>query len=68
VAYSSNLSDYTIVSEISQLVIFIVNRGGCDDISYLYLARYMPTKELVGLRYTDLKISTDASFVEELAV
>ncbi|KAJ3191398.1 hypothetical protein HK101_007810 [Irineochytrium annulatum] len=54
--FSSNLSDYELITEI----------GGVDDISYLYLARYNPTQELVALKYTDLTLSPHYEFVEEL--
>ncbi|KAJ3112673.1 hypothetical protein HK098_007974, partial [Nowakowskiella sp. JEL0407] len=34
--------------------------------SYLYLARHIPTQDIIALRYTDLTISPDYEFVDEL--
>ncbi|KAI8848079.1 kinase-like domain-containing protein [Chytridium lagenaria] len=54
--FSAFISDYELLSDI----------GGVDDISYLYLARYVPTKEIVALKYTDLTLSPDYELIEEL--
>jgi serine/threonine protein kinase len=40
--------------------------GGVDDVSFLYLARHKPSLEIVSLKYTDLSLSPDSEFVEEL--
>ncbi|KAI9197478.1 kinase-like domain-containing protein [Polychytrium aggregatum] len=56
VHFSSSIADYELLGDI----------GGIDDISYLYLARFNPTQELVALKYTDLTLSPDFEFVEEL--
>lgn len=42
--------------------------GGVDDTSYLYLARYKPTNTNISLIYTDLSLSPDFEFIEELEV
>ncbi|KAJ1540272.1 hypothetical protein HK096_011087, partial [Nowakowskiella sp. JEL0078] len=41
-------------------------KGGVDDMSFLYLARFRKTNELVTLRYTDLTLSPDYELVDEL--
>ncbi|KAI9146326.1 kinase-like domain-containing protein [Paraphysoderma sedebokerense] len=58
VEFSTNIQDYELMSPI----------GGVDDISYMYLSRYIPTQDLVALKYTDLTISPDWEFLEELMV
>ncbi|KXS10165.1 kinase-like protein, partial [Gonapodya prolifera JEL478] len=54
--YSTRIKDYELLSQI----------GGVDDLSFLYLARHIPTRELVALKYTDLTISPDFELVEEV--
>ena len=44
------------------------NLGGVDDISYLYIAKYIPTQETVALKYTDLTLSPDFELIDELVV
>jgi hypothetical protein len=36
--------------------------------SFMYLAFYKPKKVYVSLKYTDLRISPDIEFIEELTV
>jgi len=54
--YSTDIAQYELISPI----------GGVDDISYLYLALYIPTNEFVALKYTDLTISIDYELIKEL--
>ncbi|KAI8926763.1 kinase-like domain-containing protein [Entophlyctis helioformis] len=54
--FSSNLADYDLISDV----------GGVDDISFLYLAKHNPTGDMVALQYTDLTLSPDYEFIEEL--
>jgi hypothetical protein len=43
-------------------------KGGIEDISYLYLAKHIPTNVIVGLKFTDMTISPDFDFIDELIV
>ncbi|KAJ3068239.1 hypothetical protein HDU98_008609 [Podochytrium sp. JEL0797] len=54
-SFTPNIQDYEIISDI----------GGVGDVSYLYLAKFIPTSELVALQYTDLKLSQDYEFEEQ---
>ncbi|KNC96523.1 STE/STE20/FRAY protein kinase [Spizellomyces punctatus DAOM BR117] len=54
--YTNDIQDYELLSDI----------GGVDDISYLYLARHIPTGEYVALKYTDLTLSPDYELIDEL--
>lgn len=54
--YTNTIKDYELINDI----------GGVDDISYLYLAKHIPTGSYVSLKYTDLALSPDFEFVEEL--
>ncbi|KAJ3076506.1 hypothetical protein HDU99_001337, partial [Rhizoclosmatium hyalinum] len=54
--YSPNIKDYELITDI----------GGVGDISYLYLAKYLPTNEHVALKYTDLTLSPDYELVDEV--
>ncbi|KAI9363425.1 kinase-like domain-containing protein [Zopfochytrium polystomum] len=54
--FSANITEYELLSDI----------GGVDDVSYLCLARFIPTGEYVALKYTDLSLSPDYEYVEEL--
>lgn len=56
--YTFNIKDYDLLEDV----------GGVDDISFLYLARFKPTNELVTLKYTDMSLSPDYEFVQELIV
>eukprot|EP00842_Homolaphlyctis_polyrhiza_P002858 jgi/Hompol1/3573/HPOL_003292-RA len=56
IEFSSVITDYDLLADI----------GGVDEISYLYLARHIPTGEFVALMYTDLTISSEYDFVEEI--
>ncbi|KAJ3277225.1 U4/U6-U5 snRNP complex subunit lsm3, partial [Blyttiomyces sp. JEL0837] len=47
-------------------MLFVRGDGGVDDISYLYLAKHIPTQDLVALKYTDLTLSPDFELIEEL--
>ncbi|TPX61350.1 hypothetical protein PhCBS80983_g01182 [Powellomyces hirtus] len=51
-----DIQDYELISDI----------GGVDDISYLYLAKHIPTGESVALKYTDLTLSPDYELIDEL--
>lgn len=42
--------------------------GGIEDISYLYLAKYVSKNDFVSLKYTDLTLSTDFELIQELQV
>ena len=55
---TEKFQDYDIIKEI----------GGIEDISFLFLARHIPSNRLVSLKLTDLTISTDYEFIEELVV
>ncbi|KAJ1564886.1 hypothetical protein HK405_013707, partial [Cladochytrium tenue] len=39
---------------------------GVDDVSYLCLARHTPSGRLVALKYTDLSLSPDHEYLDEL--
>lgn len=39
---------------------------GVEDISFLFLAKHTPTSKIVSLRLTDLTISTDYEFIDEM--
>jgi hypothetical protein len=39
-----------------------------DDVSFLYLSKYVPTGELIALKYTDLTLSSDHEFIDEMIV
>ncbi|KAI8800100.1 kinase-like domain-containing protein [Cladochytrium replicatum] len=54
--FTTSIHDYELLGDI----------GGIDDISFLYLARHLPTNEIVALRYTDLTLSADFELIEEL--
>ncbi|KAI8802441.1 kinase-like domain-containing protein [Cladochytrium replicatum] len=54
--FTPSIQDYELLGDI----------GGIDDIAYLYLARHLPTNEIVALRYTDLTLSADFELIEEL--
>ncbi|TPX44622.1 hypothetical protein SeMB42_g02198 [Synchytrium endobioticum] len=54
--FTSDIADYELLHDV----------GGVDDISYLYMARYIPTRELVALKYTDLTLSPDFELIDEL--
>ncbi|KAI9098605.1 kinase-like domain-containing protein [Phlyctochytrium arcticum] len=54
--FTNRIQDYELLSDI----------GGVDDISYLYLARHLPTGEYVALKYTDLTLSPDFELIDEL--
>ncbi|KAJ1508296.1 hypothetical protein HMI54_003327, partial [Coelomomyces lativittatus] len=56
IAFTCNISDYVLLGPI----------GGIDDISFMYLAIFTPLHVLVALKYTDLTISPDPEFLEEL--
>ncbi|KAL7746390.1 hypothetical protein RI367_008233 [Sorochytrium milnesiophthora] len=56
IPFTTNIQDYELLSPI----------GGVDDMSYMYLSRFRPTGDLVTLKYTDLTISPDMEFLEEL--
>ncbi|KAJ8325610.1 hypothetical protein O5D80_005814 [Batrachochytrium dendrobatidis] len=56
IRFTNNIKDYDLISDI----------GGVDDISFLYLAKFIPSGEVVALKYTDLTISPDYEFVDEL--
>nr|KAJ3422958.1 hypothetical protein HK105_005307 [Polyrhizophydium stewartii] len=56
VRFTKDIGDYKLIEDI----------GGVNDVSYLYLAKHLPTGETVGLKYTDLTLSPDFEFVEEL--
>ncbi|KAI9219359.1 kinase-like domain-containing protein [Blastocladiella britannica] len=56
IAYQPNIGDYELLSPI----------GGVDDMSYLFLAIHKPTRTSVALKYTDLSISPDMAFIDEL--
>ncbi|KAJ3159831.1 hypothetical protein HDU86_001483 [Geranomyces michiganensis] len=54
--FTNDISHYELISDI----------GGVDDISYLYLAKHVPTGEFVALKYTDLTLSPDYELIDEL--
>ncbi|KAJ3224428.1 hypothetical protein HK099_008448 [Clydaea vesicula] len=54
--YSTNINDYELISDI----------GGVDDISFLYLAKQKSTGEIIALKYTDLSLSPNFEFMQEL--
>ncbi|KAJ3276239.1 hypothetical protein HDV01_005687 [Terramyces sp. JEL0728] len=54
--FSTSLNDYEILKDI----------GGVEDISFLYLARYTPTGKTVTLKLTDLSLSMDYEFIDEV--
>ncbi|KAH9253032.1 hypothetical protein BASA81_009037 [Batrachochytrium salamandrivorans] len=56
IKFTNEITDYDLISDI----------GGVDDISFLYLAKFIPSGETVALKYTDLTISPDYLFVDEL--
>lgn len=58
VNYSTDIRDYELLTDI----------GGIDDISFLYLAKYIPTGESVALKYTDLTLSPDFELIDEVVV
>ncbi|KAJ3377773.1 Actin-like 6A [Entophlyctis sp. JEL0112] len=45
-----------------------MSHSGVCDVNFLYLAKYKPTNETVTLNYTDLTLSTDDEFVDEMIV
>lgn len=55
---TSTLSDYEILKEC----------GGMEDISFLFLAKHVPSGHLVSLKLTDLTLSQDSEFLEEVTV
>ncbi|RKO89393.1 kinase-like domain-containing protein [Blyttiomyces helicus] len=54
--FTSNINDYELLTDI----------GGIDDISFLYLAKHGPTSEYVAMKYTDLTLSPDYEFIDEI--
>ncbi|TPX37032.1 hypothetical protein SmJEL517_g00826 [Synchytrium microbalum] len=54
--YTSDITDYELLHDV----------GGVDDISFLYLAKFIPTQEPVMLKYTDLTLSPDFELIDEL--
>ena len=54
--YGCKITDYELLEVI----------GGIDDVSFLYLARHKPSLDMVSLKYTDLSISPDSEFVDEI--
>ncbi|KAI8611561.1 kinase-like domain-containing protein [Chytriomyces sp. MP71] len=54
--FSSQIKDYELVIDI----------GGVSDVSYLYLAKHVPTEEMVALSYTDLTLSPNFEFLDEM--
>ncbi|KAJ3041661.1 hypothetical protein HDV00_008938 [Rhizophlyctis rosea] len=54
--FTNSIHDYELLSGI----------GGVDDVSFLVLAKHIPTGEFVGLKYTDLSLSPDFEFITEL--
>ncbi|KAJ3339186.1 Actin-like 6A [Entophlyctis luteolus] len=58
ISFSNSIEDYELLSHI----------GGVCDVNFLYLAKYKPTNETVTLNYTDLTLSTDDEFVDEMIV
>ncbi|KNE65004.1 STE/STE20/FRAY protein kinase [Allomyces macrogynus ATCC 38327] len=56
IAFTADIRDYELITSI----------GGVDDMSFMYLSLFKPAKIYVALKYTDLSISPDIEFVEEL--
>ncbi|KAJ3019050.1 hypothetical protein HKX48_002402 [Thoreauomyces humboldtii] len=54
--FTNDIQHYELISDI----------GGVDDISYLYLAKHVPTGEYVAIKYTDLTLSPDYELIDEL--
>ena len=42
--------------------------GGVDEISFMFLAKHLITGKRVSLKLTDLKLSQDYEFIEQLIV
>jgi hypothetical protein len=55
---TASIHDYQITKKIS----------GVEDISFLYLAKHLPTGKIVCLKLTDLHISTDYELIDEVIV
>ena len=43
-----------------------IDLGGVDDISFIYKGKHVPTGKLVSLIYTDLSLSLDLEFIQEM--
>ncbi|KAJ3315164.1 hypothetical protein HDV04_004305 [Boothiomyces sp. JEL0838] len=56
VNYTPTINDYELLRDI----------GGVEDISFLYLARHIPTGKTVTLKLTDLSLSMDYEFIDEV--
>ncbi|KAJ3324429.1 hypothetical protein HDV06_006840 [Boothiomyces sp. JEL0866] len=54
--YTTSLNDYELLRDI----------GGVEDISFLYLAKHTPTGKTVTLKLTDLSLSMDYEFIDEV--
>ena len=72
-SFTPRITDYELLEGIGKQKIWQFmkkprNIGGVDDVSYLYLAKYKHSQELIGLKYTDLSLSPDYEFIEELTV
>ncbi|KAI8894520.1 kinase-like domain-containing protein [Globomyces pollinis-pini] len=53
---TANVSDYEIIRKIC----------GIEDVSFLVLAKHQPTQKMVSLKITDLTLSPDNEFIEEI--
>jgi hypothetical protein len=62
---SLNLDDYEIIREIGKSCLML---GGVEDISFLFLAKHKSTGRLLSLKLTDLTISIDYEFIEQVVV
>ena len=55
---TSLITDYQMIREC----------GGVEDISYLFIAKHIPSDQLVGLKLTDLTLSNDYELLQEVIV
>jgi serine/threonine protein kinase len=53
---TNSIQDYQILKKIS----------GVEDISFLYLAKHIPTGKVICLKFTDLHLSTDYELIDEV--
>jgi hypothetical protein len=49
-------------------VALVINKGGIEEISFLLQAKHKPTGKLVSMIMTDLTLSTDYEFIDEIIV
>jgi Protein kinase domain len=54
--FKPNIKDFDLIGDIC----------GVEDISFLYVAKHIPSGRMVSLKFTDMRISPDFEFIQEV--